>query len=361
MTALTAAMVACTTVQFVSLADAQVATPVPAIQVAGFGLPPGQVAAPNTPGGGVVVGGNFWSGDGAQGFRHWTPADPSNPDPINSGTLVFDTDFSKSIGGGNLCFPFCQVGQIAYDGNQTAYLVAYDHPKGNGATAPGVWRVTVDPVDGFIASSTQLVPSAGLAGDNPTAIALGPDGNLYVGFLKNGNIKRITNPLIDPFNDPTKLQVVQSVGSSPSGRPVRSLAFVGRDLYLGSTENLSVIKNAVATTCQGGCNAVIIQDGFGGVGHVGLTADGINRLYLSIVGRGVWRYTVSSGAMTQISIGGINPDLTVNLFAFVGGHSNLLQLDRIGNLWIGDDTSDGVANFSGRIWRISSGALSLVP
>jgi hypothetical protein len=45
-------------------------------------------------------------------------------------------------------------------------------------------------------------------------------------------------------------------------------------------------------------------------------------------------------------------------FAFVGGRSNLLQLDRLGNLWIGDDTSDGAANFTGRIWFISSGALS---
>jgi hypothetical protein len=37
------------------------------------------------------------------------------------------------------------------------------------------------------------------------------------------------------------------------------------------------------------------------------------------------------------------------------------MLDRLGNLWIGDDTSDGVANFSGRIWYISAGALPNIP
>src|SRR5215467_12002709 len=73
-----------------------------ATQRAGFGLPPGQVAAPNTPGGGVVVGQNLYTGDAVNGFRHWMPADPSNPDPLNSGILVFDPDFGFSLGGTEL-------------------------------------------------------------------------------------------------------------------------------------------------------------------------------------------------------------------------------------------------------------------
>jgi hypothetical protein len=56
-----------------------------------------------------------------------------------------------------------------------------------------------------------------------------------------------------------------------------------------------------------------------------------------------------------------DPNGTVLPFAFVGGHSNLLQLDRLGNLWIGDDSSDGAFNFSGRVWYISAGALSSIP
>ena len=363
-TALAAATIACVSLQLVLSADSQAqATLVQATQVAGFGLPPGQTAAPNTPGGGVVVGSNFYSGDGAQGFRHWKPADPANPDPINNGILVFDPDISKSLGGGTACFLFCSVGQIAYDGNQTVYLAVYDKATGQpfSLRSPGINRVVIDPVQGFLEWQGVIAPKSGLAGNETTSVALGPDGNLYVGFLKNGNVVRIVNPLVDPNNDPNKTQVVQSVGTAPNGRPVRSMAFVGNDLYLGSTESLSVIRNAVATACQGGCNGALLQDGFVGSGHVGIAADGINRVYVSIVGHGVWRYTVSSNAMTQISIGGLNPARAVNLFAFVGGHSNLLQLDRLGNLWIGDDTSDGTVNFSGRIWRISSGALSSVP
>jgi hypothetical protein len=370
MTALAVATITCVSLQFVSPAGAQVATGVPAAQVAGFGLPPGEVAAPNTPGGGVVIGGNFYSGDGALGFRHWKPANPANPDPINSGILVFDPDGSKSVGGNGPCAPFCKVGQIAYDGSQTVYMAAYDQPKGQpfGLTHPGVYRVTLDAVRGFVTSQTLLAPTFGLAGDLPTAIALGPDGNVYVGFLKNGNIKRITSPtLFDPTNDVNKTQAVQAVGATPNGRPSRGLAFVGHDLYVVHDQGLAVIRNAVALApngaflCQGGCNAVAVTDGFAGISHVGITTDHINRLYLAIEGKGVWRYTISSKAMTQISIGGLNPNGAVNLFAFVGGHSNLLQLDRLGNLWIGDDISDGRLNFDGRIWRISSGALSTIP
>jgi hypothetical protein len=120
-----------------------------------------------------------------------------------------------------------------------------------------------------------------LAGNNPTSIALGPDGNLYVGFLKNGNVVRITNPTVLPFNDPLKTQVVQSVGTAPNGRPVRSLTFVGANLYLGTPDGLSVIKNATASTCLGGCNGVPVVDGFTGMDHVGLTT-----VYTLSIGRG---------------------------------------------------------------------------
>jgi hypothetical protein len=335
-----------------------------ATQRAGFNLPAGQVAAPNTPGGGVVVGSNVYIDDGAQGFMHLMPADPANPDPVNSGILQYDPRIGEfTLGGGGTCIPFCKLGQLAYDGNQTVYVTSYDQQKGQpfSVTFSGVNRLTIDPVFGYVSWNGQLVPNAGLQGNQTTSIALGPDGNLYVGFLKNGNVVRIVNPLVDPANDPNKTQIVQSVGSSPNGRPIRSMTFVGPDLYLGTADGLSFIKNAVATTCQGGCNAVHISDGFSGIDHVGLTTDGIDRIYMSINGQGVFRYTISSKATTLISTGGTAPDGTVLTYAFVGGHSNLLQLDRLGNLWIGDDTSDGMFNFSGRIFYISAGALSSIP
>ena len=345
-----------------------VSTPNPlvATQRAGFGLPAGQTVAPNTPGGSVVVGNNFYYGDAVQGFRHLMAADPANPDPINSGILVVDPlDDGLSLGGTELCVLFCSVGQIAFDGQQTVYLTSWDHAKGQpfSLTQPGVWRITVDPVQGFAVPGARLAPNAGLQGNQPTSLALGPDGNLYIGFLKNGNIVRLVNPTADP-NDPVaaKTQIVQSVGTAPNGRPVRSVAFVGPDLYLATTDGLSVIKNAIAPQCLGGCNGVPVADGFAGVTHVGLTSSGNNTLYMSINGNGVWRYTISTQTSTLIATGGVNPATGAAVpFAFVGGHTNLLQLDGQGNLWIGDDVGDGLLNFDGRIFYLSAASLASVP
>jgi hypothetical protein len=355
-------LIAFTTMLFASLsaADAQVL----ATQRAGTGLPAGQVPAPNTPGGGVVVGAFFYATDQVNGFRHYLPADPTNPDPVNSGILYFDNiqNDGMSLGGAAVCIPFCKTGQVAYDGNQTVWVTAYDQQKGQpgSVTFPGVHRLLIDPLQGFVSWMGPVAQNGGLGGPGPTSIALGPDGNLYVGFQKSGNVVRVTNPQALAF-DPNFPQIVQSVGTSPNGRPTHALAFVGPDLYLATADGLSVIRNAISKTCTGGCNAVHISDGFSGVDHVGLVSDGLNRLYMSINGQGVFRFTINPQSTTLISTGGTDPNGAVLSYAFVGGHTNLLFLDRLGNLWVGDDIGDGRLNFQGRIWYISAGALSSIP
>jgi hypothetical protein len=47
-------------------------------------------------------------------------------------------------------------------------------------------------------------------------------------------------------------------------------------------------------------------------------------------------------------------------FAFVGGHTNTLTLDGFGNLWIGDDITDGSLNFTGRPWRVPAASLTSI-
>ncbi|HEX3094100.1 MAG TPA: hypothetical protein VHW72_15810 [Candidatus Angelobacter sp.] len=335
-----------------------------ATQRAGFGLPANQVAAPNTPGGGVVVGSFFYATDQVNGFRHYLPADPTTPDPVNSGILIFDNiqNDGMSIGGAAVCIPFCKSGQVAYDGNQTVWVTAFDQQKGQpgSVTFPGVHRLLIDPLAGYVSWMGPIAQNLGLGGPGPTSIALGPDGNLYVGFQKSGNIVRVTNPQASSF-DPNFPQIVQSIGTSPNGRPTHALAFVGPDLYLATADGLSVIRNPMSKTCTGGCNAVLVSDGFSGADHVGLVSDGLNRLYMSINGQGVFRFTILPQSTTLISTGGTAPDGTVLTYAFVGGHTNMLFLDRLGNLWVGDDIGDGRINFDGRIWYISAGQLASIP
>jgi hypothetical protein len=194
---------------------------------------------------------------------------------------------------------------------------------------------------------TPVAFSFGLGGDLTTAVALGPEGKLYVGFLKNGNVKRITNPAIE--NPTPQNQTVESVGGTPNGRPMRAMAFLGADLYLATDQGLAVIHNVAACVNNaGGCgNAAPVQDGLAGIAHVGLTTDGAGSVYFSAAGS-VYRYTTADRRVVIVSTG----------FAFADGHTNMLTLDPFGNLWVGDDPSE--VNFSGRLWRIPAARLATV-
>jgi hypothetical protein len=325
--------------------------------VAASGIPVGNLFAPHTPSGMVIIGTNVWVGDQAQGLRHYVPVNPNNTDPINTGNLMFDIATQWSLGGGTACIPWCSVGQVAQDGSTRAYVAVYDHQKGQPGQVggPGVWMVEFQSVFGNFspfAGMVQLAPASGLAGDQPTAVALGPDGKLYVGFLKNGNIKRITNPSV--LNPTSQNQTVESVGSTPNGRSMRAMAFLGADLYVTTDQGIGVVRNAAACIGnQGGCgNALLVQDGHTGAAHVAVATDGANNVYYSLNGAGtVYRYTPADGRVVPVSTG----------FAFVGGHTNTLVIDGYGNLWIGDDTTDGAVNFTGRLWRIPAAALASIP
>src|SRR5215467_5133799 len=250
-----------------ALQVAPVQAQAPAQLVAAPNIPPDRIFAPHTPAGMVIIGPNVWVGDEAQGLRHYVPVDPNNIDPINTGNLMFDTAPDWSMGGGTACVPWCSVAQIAQDGNFRSYLAVYDHAKGQPGNfgGPGIWRVDFQAAFGNFspfAGLSAVAPGLGLSGDLPTAVALGPDGNLYVGFLKNGNIKRVTNPSqIDPTS---QNQTVQTVGGNPNGRTSRAMAFLGPDLYIATDQGLAVVKNAASCiNNQGGCgNAVFAADGF---------------------------------------------------------------------------------------------------
>ena len=132
---------------------------------------------------------------------------------------------------------------------------------------------------------------------------------------------------------------------------MRAMAFLGGDLYVATDQGLGLVRNASACfNNSGGCgNAVSVQDGLAGSAHVGLTTDGAGKVYVSVNGS-VYRYTPADGRVVTVASG----------FLFVNGHTNTLTIDGFGNLWIGDDPSDGAFNFSGRLWRIPAARLATV-
>jgi hypothetical protein len=204
--------------------------------------------APTAPAGAVVIGGQTWVCDASMGFAPVVgPADEAVDQPLAIGTV------------GNIKLPISSTttpatcGQSAFQNGGFAYITqAMVDTKNTPSTARGVLRTVLDPNTGaFVGPSSYIATTAGLDGNQPTAAVLGPDGSLYVGFLKNGNVKRIINP------GSGTTQVVESVGNTPQGHPARAFAFVGNDLYIASVDAFSVIHNATSSSCTGGCNATL--------------------------------------------------------------------------------------------------------
>jgi hypothetical protein len=316
-------------------------------------------AAPTAPAGGVNAMAQPWVCDAAKGFAPVVAVEQGVVDPL----LAIGAAGALKLPVSSTTVP-ATCGQSALGGNAAVYITqGVVDTNVTPSNARGILRTALDPLSGTLTGpSAYIATTAGLDGNQPTAAAIGPDGNLYVGFLKNGNVKRILNP------GSGTTQVVQGVGGTPSGHPSRAFAFVGPDLYIASIDALSVIHNATSTSCTGGCNAVALSDGFSGVPHVGLTTDGVS-VFFSVAGSAqipgssqVWRYTPSTGLYSFVAQGGADRNgANASNFSFVAGKTNLLALDPGGNLWIGDDTSNAAIQGAGRLWTISAAALAGLP
>lgn len=284
------------------------------------------------PRGGLVLDSHVWVGDGALNWTKLTMdpalgiAEPRTPPPDLIGEEV----------------AVAKVGQAAFDsGRSMAYL-----PSGQDKTG-GVYRAVFTPgqTTGSFTLPVLLAPTAGLAGNRPTSVALGPDGQLYVGFLNTGDIRRINNPA-------GASQTVQTIGKSTKGGRVLGLVFVGSDLYLAEKDGFSVIRNA--TACNSGCQAALVPNTFAGQAHQGIATDGADTIYLAVANT-VMRYSISARAQVLYANSGRLPLGQVVAFDMVAQQAPLF-LDPVGNLYLGDDPTGGVDNFNGRLWLIPAGS-----
>jgi hypothetical protein len=319
---------------------------------------PGGVA-PTAPAGGVVIGTQPWVCDAAKGFAPVVAIEQGVADPL----LAIGTAGALKLPISPTTIP-ATCGQTALGSNGAVYITqAVVDTSLTPSTNRGILRTFLDPATGAIKGpSIYIATTAGLDGSQPTALAMGPDGSLYVGFLKSGNVKRILNPGFG------STQVVQSVGNTPQGHPARAFAFVGNDLFIASADSLSIIINATSTACTGGCNATALSDGFSGVAHTGLAYDGNAGVYFSVAGNPqipgssqVWRLTLSTsqGLYTFVAQGGADRNgANASNFSINASRTNLLTLDASGNLWIGDDASDAGAAGAGRIWTVPAASLA---
>jgi hypothetical protein len=190
----------------------------------------GSVLAPTNPNGFLNIGRYVWISD-SKGILSYV-TDASNPSPLETGIYGFNLNANWSID--NLaCLPFCSTGQVVKVNDTLAFAAVWDHSQGG--RHGGLWMIqflsplpdpntSVFPFTGAV----QLAANKGLGGNQPTSLAIGPDGAAYFGNLKNNNLLRLPQPT---NTDPN--QNVISVGVIPSGKPIYALVFNGSRLYAG--------------------------------------------------------------------------------------------------------------------------------
>ena len=281
------------------------------------------------PGGIVWIGSHLWVSDSALGFCRLDGPNASGTYAINPATC--NTSASAP-------------GQASYAADKALVYV-----PDAAASSQGVWRLTFDPSSETLSGATLLAQNQGLGVARPSAVAIGPDHNLYIVSVGTPDVKRLNNP-----DGGAGAQAVQRIGGSASGGGVSGLAFVGGDLYLAERGLISVVRNATGCQANSPCDArptpIVVNM------PTALASDGTNVLWFADTPTStsnIVSFTLTTGAQAVYTSSGVLSPLNTTLFYF----ATALTLDPTGHLYIGDDPSHGLQPGSGRAWRVTPGVL----
>src|SRR5215472_17221901 len=314
-----------------------------------------------TPQGGLVLSGTAINPATGNPFRHLWTADAANglcrldPDVVTAAAhavnpaTCLSTVAGAAFNAAQLTFDSATNTIYAVDGGGKAGIFLL-HFLPDGDTGHGL----MDQVN-----QSVLAPTCGIALNQPNATSLGPDGNLYVGFRRSGNIMRINSPLTDPL----PCAYVHATVIVTGDRLTSQMAWVGHGLFINGTRLPFELDQADQCLTPQNGNAVCAA----GTSVVNLIAavpttlvsdqtSGLNGddVYFG----GVSNVSAELG-ITQNAVGGLNfvapqPFATDAFFANIGA----LALDSSDPtstvLYVADDPSPGAAVPTGRWWQVLS-------
>ena len=332
---------------------------------------------------------HMWYGDSSNGLCR---VDPEMDDPTVSSTpgIGFHNNIERT------CVGFIQAGgfvpsQLTFDAS-TNTLYAADQPR----TANGVIRLhyipsgdngqgSLDPIhveplmgaqgtrNGAGGCPPITDPRNGATPVQMFAIALGPDGNLYIGWARNGTIARIPHPsTFDPGNpnDCASIDVPifasdARLGAGGAAGHTFGLAWIGHTLF--GADNISPWFKDNADQCLTPANGMNRCGPVAGAGteilgafapgpQAGIvsdfTYDGPNTTFA-----GNTLYASSLGATVKVSNATDVNNLTVQpqfggAFCFITGVT--VDTNDLANetVYIGSDCTQGSINGAGAIWQV---------
>jgi uncharacterized repeat protein (TIGR01451 family) len=269
-----------------AIAQTNINPPTTSIQFGGNPNPNNVVSDFTTPRGGIVMYGtaisaftgrpvrHLWVGDNVHGICR---TDPEIDDPsfhaINLTTCIFKLNGASVTGGPMVIDPTPR--SCAPDGTPQScnYLYLADVRNSEGIFRLSYWPAG-DSGQGFL-DFTSVFAMAGnptgarfqggqtgcqfplnstLAASPPSGagdyVALDPEGNLWIGFKRNGAIMRINSPAAATTNGfGTCADFIQLVATTPDNRRTNGLAWLGHTLWGLDGTGPFFITNA-DTTCQ---------------------------------------------------------------------------------------------------------------
>lgn len=303
-----------------------------------------------SPAGGFHDGTYFWVADRASDLGRLTPVPELNRLPITGGDYLFL--FSPLFP--ELLPPLIQNNLILTGVGLLAGQPVYDRATGigyvpygrSGRGGPGILRFQI--TNSLGTSAVAIATTAGLSGRKVRAVAVGPDGHLYVGMDGSGDILRIVNPRVGTT------QVVQTIGKNMNGRPVYGLAFLGSDLYIAQKDGLTRIANV--TACNSGCQAVVVPGSTLNQTHWAIAADTTTDTLYVAQNAQIFAYNVAAQTQTPVVNAGTYPNGEAVPLNFSNTGAGL-TIDGNRTLWIGDNVATGLT-FEGRVWTLQLPAIA---
>lgn len=318
----------------------------------------------------VAPGGHWWQTDAVNGICRMDAAPGSTPPwqltncqgaAKSGGQAIVATPSGAALAGLPAGARFVFVPDASTKSINVIRFVY--NPANEGLTSP----VT-------IAVNNPTFVGGGSGGGRPVALALAPNGNdVYVGYLKSGDIMKISNAASTGAGGPF---VVSKIGSTSDGRGVNAMVMYHNDLYLAETGGLGLsriqdpagVSRAACGPPNAVCTAVSLSPQItfhpGGLA-VDDTAAGAPNATVMYIGDSplssagsILRWTPASGAVITYS-----QNVPPYTAAFDNGTRSQywnpwgLGLDKAGNLIVGDDPTSALIlavlpTAQGHVWKV---------
>lgn len=238
------------------------------------------------------------------------------------------------------------AGQLSFDPTTNNIYAVDLSGKGN-----GILRLHFVPSDdsghGLISKVQTEVVGAGcnIALNQPTAAALGPDGNLYVGFKRVTTVMRILAPQTEPLPCNNVQANVIAAGGAVSG-----IGWIGHDVFIANKSLTGVVANGdTCFTPVNGMNACTVGVFLPALGTGVVTSD---QPFPSATGKDVFVGGISNVAKFSEATNTITPNYGGASFANIGSMAVDSRNAASPVVYVGDDPSAGFNPAGGRWFQI---------